>query len=57
MATQKLDIKALAFHSEDHAIIVSNCDADAFMYANMRGESPDKIFAEGRVVVVPDATE
>jgi hypothetical protein len=48
-----LDIEALAFHSEDRAIIISNCDADALMYANMRGESPDKIFAEGRVVVVP----
>ena len=52
-----LDIEALAFHTEDHAIIVSNCDADALMYANMRGQSPDKIFAEGRIVVVPDAME
>ncbi len=49
-----LDIEALAFHPEDGAIIVSNCDADALMYASMRGESPDKIFAEGRIVVVPE---
>jgi hypothetical protein len=49
-----LDIEALAFHPEDHAIIVSKCDADALMYANMRGESPDKIFAEGRIVVIPE---
>jgi hypothetical protein len=49
-----LDIEALAFHPEDRSIIVSNCDADALMYANMRGESPDKIFAEGLIVVVPE---
>ncbi len=51
-----LEIVALAFHPEDHAIIVSSCDADALMYANMRGESPNKIFAEGRIVVVPELT-
>ena len=49
-----LDIEAPAFRAEDRSIIISNCDADALMYANMRGESPDRIFAEGRIVVVPE---
>lgn len=48
-----LEIKAIDYHPEDHSIIISGCDADFLMYANMRGMHPDKIFAEGRVVLFP----
>lgn len=50
-----LDIRAVAYHPEDHAIIISGCDADAVMLANIRGSNPNRIFAEGRVVLVPGA--
>ena len=49
-----LEIQALTYHPEDHSVIVSLCDADAVMYANSKGMHPDKIFVEGRVVLIPD---
>lgn len=48
-----LEIKAIDYHAEDHSIIVSKCHADCIMYANTRGMHPDKIFTEGRVLLIP----
>ena len=49
-----LEIKAVAYHPEDHSIIISGCDADSIMHANIKGMHPGKIFAEGRVLLIPD---
>jgi hypothetical protein len=48
-----LEIKAVAYHPKDHSIIISGCDADSIMHANMKGMHSDKIFAEGRVLLIP----
>jgi len=52
-----LSIKALAFHPEDNAVIVSNIDANSIIYANINGSRPDKVFEEGRIALVVEPVD